>query len=111
MLYWQHGHQLHYVDVTLDPLDTPQIQQTDLLIVLGGPIGAYDEQASQFCKVNWRQYASASGRRPDAVNLPGPPAYCPRPRRTGLSAGRQGNRFQPPDPDCGSPVIAAGVTS
>ncbi|MBV4493344.1 glutamine amidotransferase [Pseudomonas oryzicola] len=44
----EHGYQLHYVDATQAPLDTPQIQQADLLIVLGGPVGAYDELVYPF---------------------------------------------------------------
>lgn len=40
------GYALHYLDPAIDATDG--IQDADLLIVLGGPIGAYDEQAYPF---------------------------------------------------------------
>lgn len=46
----EQGYELRYLDATLDALDTPQVQQADLLIVLGGPVGAYDEQIYPFLK-------------------------------------------------------------
>lgn len=44
----EQGYELRYLDPTLDTLDSAQVQQADLLIVLGGPIGAYDEQPYPF---------------------------------------------------------------
>ncbi|PCF95642.1 glutamine amidotransferase [Vreelandella nigrificans] len=42
------GYALHYLDPAIDDIDG--IQDADLLIVLGGPIGAYDEQIYPFLK-------------------------------------------------------------
>jgi len=44
----EQGYQLQYIDPAIDHLDSVAIQQADLLIVLGGPIGAYDEQVYPF---------------------------------------------------------------
>ncbi|WP_367373441.1 glutamine amidotransferase [Pseudomonas lini] len=46
----EQGYELRYLDPTLDTLNSAQVQQADLLIVLGGPIGAYDEQLYPFLK-------------------------------------------------------------
>lgn len=42
------GYTLHYLDPAIDDIDG--VQDADLLIVLGGPIGAYDEQIYPFLK-------------------------------------------------------------
>jgi GMP synthase (glutamine-hydrolysing) len=44
----EQGYELRYLDPTLDALDSVQVQQAHLLIVLGGPVGAYDEQLYPF---------------------------------------------------------------
>jgi len=44
----ERGYQLQYLDPILGEIDDAAIQQADLLIVLGGPIGAYDEQVYPF---------------------------------------------------------------
>ncbi|WP_443700757.1 glutamine amidotransferase [Pseudomonas sp.] len=44
----EQGYELRYLDPTLDALDSAQVQQANLLIVLGGPIGAYDEHIYPF---------------------------------------------------------------
>jgi len=44
----ERGYQLRYIDPTIDGLDSVEIQQADLLMVLGGPIGAYDEDTYPF---------------------------------------------------------------
>jgi len=44
----EQGYCLQYFDPTLDPLDNAIMQNADLLIVLGGPVGAYDEQIYPF---------------------------------------------------------------
>jgi len=44
----EQGYCLQYLDPTLDALDTAKIQNTDLWIVLGGPVGVYDEQIYPF---------------------------------------------------------------
>lgn len=36
-------YQVRYIDATVDNLEDPSIDHADLLIVLGGPIGAYDD--------------------------------------------------------------------
>lgn len=43
-----HGYEVQYVDPTLGQLDTLDLRHADLLIVLGGPIGAYDEALYPF---------------------------------------------------------------
>jgi len=42
------GYCLQYLDPALDFLDNTTIQNADILIVLGGPVGAYDEQIYPF---------------------------------------------------------------
>jgi len=44
----EHGYRLQYCDPTQNTLDNTTIQNADVLIVLGGPIGAYDEQRYPF---------------------------------------------------------------
>lgn len=44
----EQGYALHYLEPAVDALDSAQVQEADLLIVLGGPIGAYDEQVYPF---------------------------------------------------------------
>lgn len=39
---------LSYVDVGIDPFDTAALLETDLLVVLGGPIGVYETEAYPF---------------------------------------------------------------
>ncbi|MDR2128420.1 MAG: glutamine amidotransferase [Burkholderiaceae bacterium] len=46
----EHGYEVRYVDPALDPLDAPELQQADLLLVLGGPIGVDDEETYPFLK-------------------------------------------------------------
>lgn len=43
-----HGYEIQYIDPALGELDNSYIQHADLLIVLGGPIGAYDERIYPF---------------------------------------------------------------
>ncbi|MPV67158.1 MULTISPECIES: glutamine amidotransferase [Burkholderia] len=43
-----HGYEIKYIDPTLGELTDLDLQQAHLLIVLGGPIGAYDEQTYPF---------------------------------------------------------------
>jgi GMP synthase (glutamine-hydrolysing) len=42
------GYQVQYVDAALDEIDAPESEKADLLIVLGGPIGAYEEDRYPF---------------------------------------------------------------
>ena len=44
----EQGYQVQYLNPALDALDGPAVRNADLLIVLGGPIGAYDEQIYPF---------------------------------------------------------------
>ncbi|WP_299531614.1 glutamine amidotransferase [uncultured Herbaspirillum sp.] len=44
----ERGYQLRYIDAVIDPLDDPAIEHADLMIVLGGPIGANDEVQHPF---------------------------------------------------------------
>jgi len=43
-----HGYALHYLDPAVDALPEGALQQADLLIVLGGPIGVGDQQRYPF---------------------------------------------------------------
>lgn len=42
------GYTIHYYDIGVHELWTLDVDKVDLLIVLGGPIGAYDEQSYPF---------------------------------------------------------------
>ena len=42
------GYAVHYVDVGIGDLAAPELDEADLLIVLGGPIGAYEEASYPF---------------------------------------------------------------
>lgn len=42
------GHDIRYVDAATDDLSAPDIADADLLAVLGGPIGVYEEEAYPF---------------------------------------------------------------
>lgn len=44
----RHGYRLSYLDATLDDLSASVVQEPDLLVVLGGPIGVYDEESYPF---------------------------------------------------------------
>src|SRR5690606_17342188 len=44
----ERGHAVHYVDATTDDLAAVDARAPDLLVVLGGPIGAYDEAIHPF---------------------------------------------------------------
>ena len=44
----EQGYTLIYLDPTVDALYSEPVLQADLLIILGGPIGAYDEQLYPF---------------------------------------------------------------
>lgn len=44
----ERGYAIRYVDATLDDLSAPSLQAADLLVVLGGPIGAFDEHLYPF---------------------------------------------------------------
>lgn len=59
-----HGYQVQYRDPTVDELDVQETARADLLIVLGGPIGACDEQIHPFLasELNVVQQRLRSGR-------------------------------------------------
>jgi GMP synthase (glutamine-hydrolysing) len=42
------GYAAEYLDAAVDDLDAPRVRDADLLIVLGGPIGAYEEHLYPF---------------------------------------------------------------
>jgi len=44
----EHGFRLRYLEAGLDELDTTETRAADLLVVLGGPIGAYEEASYPF---------------------------------------------------------------
>jgi len=44
----RNGYKAHILDAGIDTLDATQLMDVDLLIVLGAPIGAYDEQTYPF---------------------------------------------------------------
>ncbi|MDR3436897.1 glutamine amidotransferase [Telmatospirillum sp.] len=47
-LLWRSGYQVAYLDAGVDPLDLHDLAAADLLVVLGGPIGAYEDDAYPF---------------------------------------------------------------
>jgi len=53
------GYTVHYVDVGVQPVPADDMDTADLLIVLGGPIGAYDDATYPFV----RDEAEAVARR------------------------------------------------
>jgi len=55
----QRGFQARYVEVGLDELEPAQVEGADLLIVLGGPIGVYEEETYPFLQ---REVALISDR-------------------------------------------------
>lgn len=44
----QRGYKIHYCDAGVKPLNTPEIENADLLVVLGAPIGAFDDAIYPF---------------------------------------------------------------
>ena len=42
------GYTIEYVDATRDALNTRAVDAADLLVVLGGPVGAFDDEAYPF---------------------------------------------------------------
>lgn len=44
----ENGFATRYIDAGLDPIDTTEVAAADLLVVLGGPIGAYEEEKYPF---------------------------------------------------------------
>ena len=42
------GYQVRYIDAALDEIDSPDSETADLVIVLGGPIGAYEQDRYPF---------------------------------------------------------------
>lgn len=59
------GYEVRYVDVGLDDLDAITPTASDLLVVLGGPIGAYEQDRYPFLKAELRLIgARPQARRP-----------------------------------------------
>ena len=44
----EHGFEVTYHEAGIDPLNVKELQEADLLVVLGGPIGVYDEPIYPF---------------------------------------------------------------
>ncbi len=44
----RNGYDIRYVDATIDRLDLPAFRNADLLVILGGPIGVYEERQYPF---------------------------------------------------------------
>lgn len=49
-LLTKRGYDVSYRDAALDPIDIDEIRDADLLVVLGGPIGAYDAACYPFLR-------------------------------------------------------------
>jgi GMP synthase-like glutamine amidotransferase len=47
-LLHRRGYTFHYYDVGVQKLDAPEVDKADLLVVLGAPIGAFDEKTYPF---------------------------------------------------------------
>ena len=46
----QRGFEPRYEEVGVDEFDAPQVEDADLLVVLGGPIGVYEEETYPFLR-------------------------------------------------------------
>ena len=59
-----HGYAAQYLEAAVDELNTPRARDADLLVVLGGPIGAYDEPLFPFLsdELALLEYRLESGR-------------------------------------------------
>ena len=98
------GFDLRYAEAGIAlPDDDP-----DLLVVLGGPIGAYEEDGLSLPGRRNPACGGPAGRgQTDARHLPGLPDHGPRAGRAGLSVRGQGNRLVAADPDRSRDAIAA----
>lgn len=63
-LLHEQNYQVRYIDAALDDLATLDVESPDLLVVLGGPINAYDEAPYPFLTVEQEllRQRLASGR-------------------------------------------------
>ncbi len=46
----RHGYKVRYIDAGLDPMPVHQADKSDLLVVLGGPVGAYEDDLYPFLR-------------------------------------------------------------
>lgn len=61
----QRGHTVRYLDAGIDPIGAGSLLEPDLLVVLGGPIGAHDEDRYPFLADELRElHARMEVRRP-----------------------------------------------
>jgi GMP synthase (glutamine-hydrolysing) len=87
------GYECRYLDAGLVDLGDggdSRVVEADLLVVLGGPIGAYEENRYPFLTGELR---SIERRCTDSGSLPRRPADGPRPRRSRLPGADEGDRL------------------
>src|SRR5262245_4085217 len=63
------GCQIRYLDIGIDELDSRAIQDVDLLIVLGGPVGVYDDQAYPFLTDEIGAIGARIGRQKPSLGI------------------------------------------
>lgn len=89
------GFQLRYLDIGVDTLATPEPMEADLLFVLGGPIGAYEDDRYPFLAEEIRILERRlAANRPTIRHLPWRAAHGTSTRGKSLSRTCQGIRFQ-----------------
>ena len=88
------GYEVRYVDVGLDDLDVIAPTASDLLVVLGGPIGVYEQDRYPFLKAELQLIgARLQARRPTIGICLGAQLMSQRSRFESLSVPRKGNRI------------------
>ena len=90
------GYEVRYVDVGLDDLDVIAPTASDLLVVLGGPIGVYEQDRYPFLKGRAPiDRCAPAGETADHRYLSRCPVDSKRSRFESLSMHRKGNRIFP----------------
>jgi GMP synthase (glutamine-hydrolysing) len=63
------GWDVAYHDAGIDPLDDPALAESDLLIVLGGPIGAYEDETYPFLRDELRLLDGRLAKRRPTIGI------------------------------------------
>jgi len=99
------GYKIHYYDVGLHELWTLEPVKTDLIIVLGGPIGVYEEDRYPFLRdeISLLEARLEAGRPTMGICLGA--QLIARRRRPRLPERGQGDRVQAGDADGPGPAV------
>ena len=68
-LLHRRGYQIHCCDAGVQQLDAPEIDKADLLVVLGAPIGAFDEKTYPFLTQELRLIEQRLNRRSPLLDV------------------------------------------